>query len=66
MRIRVNAMNSGAETKHVIFACPVTNKNVQHRFEATAHDYESVNCLACDRVHFINVRNGKVLGRDKG
>ncbi len=65
MRIRVNAMSSGAEARHVVFTCPVINKNVEHRFEATGHDYESVRCLACDGVHFINVRNGKVLGRDK-
>ena len=54
--------------KNLIFICPVTNQNVQHRFEnASDHpsDYESVTCLACDGLHFVNLRTGKVLRRDK-
>lgn len=50
--------------RNLIFVCPVTNQNVQHRFEARLdHEYESVTCLA--GIHFIN-RTGKVLRRDKG
>jgi hypothetical protein len=53
-------------TRNFIFVCPVTNQNVQHRFEARMdHEYESVACLACAGVHFIN-RTGKGLRRDKG
>lgn len=53
-------------TRILIFTCPATNQNVQHRFEAISdHDYESLKCLSCAGVHFINPRTGKVLGRDK-
>jgi hypothetical protein len=57
----------GNGTRNLIFACPVTDLNVQHRFEARSggdHDYESVTCLACGGVHFINRSTGKVLRRD--
>ena len=51
--------------KNLIFTCPVTNRNVQHRFEeAPDHDYESVPCLACDGIHFIDVKTGKAVKRD--
>lgn len=51
---------------NVIFTCPVTKKNVQHRFEGPLpdHDYESVTCLACDGLHFINLKTGKAVKRD--
>lgn len=52
--------------RNLIFTCPVTDQNVQHRVEAISdHDYESVSCLACARVHFVNLKTGKVLRRDK-
>jgi len=52
--------------RNLIFTCPVTKQNVQHRFEATSdQDYESVTCLACTGIHFINPRTGKVLRRDR-
>ncbi len=52
--------------RNIIFTCPLTSQNVQHRFEATSdHDYESVTCLACAGVHFIDLRTGKMLRRDK-
>lgn len=52
--------------RNLIFTCPVTNQNVQHRFEATSdQDYESVTCLACTRIHFINLKTGKVLRRER-
>ena len=56
------------EIRHLIFICPVTNQNVQHRIEVTPSDYnyESVTCLACAGVHFVNLKTGKVLTRDKG
>jgi hypothetical protein len=57
--------NPRGGTRNVIFVCPVTKQNVQHRFEARVdHDYESVTCLACAGVHFIN-KTGKLLGRDR-
>ncbi len=52
--------------RNLIFTCPVTNQNVQHRFEATPdQDYESVTCLACAGVHFIHRKTGKVLRRER-
>ena len=52
--------------KNLIFTCPVTNQHVQHRVESTSdQDYESVTCLACTGVHFINLKTGKLLKRDR-
>lgn len=53
---------------HIIFKCPRTGMNVQHRLaEGVAPDdpqcsYETVVCQACSRIHFINRSNGKLLG----
>ena len=54
--------------KNILFTCPVTNQNVQHRIKLAPdhdHNYESVRCLACAGIHFINLETGKVLRRDK-
>ena len=54
--------------KNILFTCPVTNQNVQHRIELASDrddDYESVRCLACAGIHFIHLKTGKVLRRDK-
>jgi hypothetical protein len=53
--------------KNILFTCPVTNQNVQHRIKVSDHDddYESVSCLACAGVHFIQLKTGKVLRRGK-
>jgi RNase P subunit RPR2 len=51
--------------KNLIFTCPVTGQNVQYRLEGPLdHDYESVACLACDGVHFIDLKTGKAPNRD--
>ena len=53
---------------HIIFKCPRTGMNVQHRLadQIAADDpqgsYETVVCQACSRLHFINRSNGKLLG----
>jgi len=53
---------------HIIFKCPRTGMNVQHRLpdQAAADDrqgnYETVVCQACSRLHFINRSNGRLLG----
>jgi len=54
---------------HVLFRCPNTGANVQHslddapsEFERPHHEYESVTCLACTRLHFVNRLTGKLLG----
>jgi hypothetical protein len=51
----------------VLFDCPQTGQKVQGMLAeqvAGADDsrYESVSCLACSGVHFIDRLNGKVLG----
>jgi hypothetical protein len=49
-----------------LYRCPTTGFQVQGW--ATDDDpengehYESVICLACGRVHFVNPKTGRVLG----
>jgi len=52
---------------NLIFKCPRTGMNVQHWLdEAKAGDpsssYETVECHACTRLHFINRRTRKLVG----
>jgi hypothetical protein len=62
----MNDTSQNGGVRNLLFSCPVTHQNVQHRFEATSdHDYESVTCLACAGVHFVNLRTGQVLKRSK-
>ena len=49
----------------IIFKCPQTNMNVQHWLvdePASAGEYKSVVCQACNRLHFIHSASGKLLG----
>ena len=51
----------------VLFDCPQTGQKVQgllaEQISGTNETrYESVSCLACSGVHFIDPVNGKVLG----
>jgi hypothetical protein len=53
---------------NVIFKCPQTGLNVQHWLDETEPDdrasaSETVVCAACNRLHFINRMNGKLLGQ---
>lgn len=50
--------------KHLIFTCPKTKEKVQHRYDTAHDDYESVECLSCTGVHFVNLKTGKVLGQN--
>lgn len=52
----------------LVFRCPTTGQKVQGWI---AHDgsssggndtYETVTCLACRKVHLINLKTGKTLG----
>ena len=49
-----------------LYRCPNTGQNVQgwSADEVTDDDnsYQSFLCLACTRVHLINLKTGKVLG----
>jgi hypothetical protein len=60
----------------LLFTCPVTRMNVQHKLDEGEHvsesedvsetEYEVVTCPACARLHFINRKTGKLLGHDEG
>jgi hypothetical protein len=51
-----------------IYRCPTMGLKVQGWFaDEVAHDedaYETMTCLACNRVHLVNRATGKVLGND--
>jgi hypothetical protein len=55
----------------IIFRCPQTDMEVQtlcinrERMRAGGRAYETVNCSACTRLHFIDKFTGKALGQDK-
>ena len=49
-----------------LYRCPATGQTVQgwSAEEVTDDDttYESVACVACTQMHFVNPKTGKVLG----
>jgi hypothetical protein len=52
---------------NIIFKCPHTGLNVQHWLddpepEGPSAAYDTVVCHACNRIHFINRSNGRLLG----
>ena len=54
----------------VLFHCPQTGHKVQglvaeRAFGASPGDYETVSCIACSGVHFINAQTGAVLGMSR-
>jgi hypothetical protein len=51
----------------ILFDCPQTGQKVQALIAEEAFDrdepgYETVSCLACSGVHFVDPVRGKVLG----
>jgi len=53
----------------VVFTCPQTGLNVQHRLEsdgAPDNEFVSVACPACGVLHMINRKTGKLLGSKTG
>lgn len=52
--------------RQIVFKCPQTGLNVQHRLTAEPGDapdtHISVSCPACTRLHLINRATGKLLG----
>ena len=51
----------------ILFDCPQTGQKVQgllaeEAFGTGDEQYETVSCLACSGVHFIDRAHGKVLG----
>jgi hypothetical protein len=53
---------------HVIFTCPTTGMNVQHWSDedddVRENEYEGIICPACTSLHFLNRKNGKLLGQE--
>ncbi|GGI29634.1 hypothetical protein GCM10010987_55450 [Bradyrhizobium guangdongense] len=54
--------------RNILFKCPRTGMNVQHRLSGPSADISeagnshlSVTCLACGSVHFVNSATGKLL-----
>lgn len=54
--------------RQIVFRCPQTGMNVQHRLsnEPTDRTHESVSCPACTRLHLIDRASGKPLGERRG
>jgi hypothetical protein len=54
--------------RHIIFKCPRTGMNVQHRLDEVIAEksdaYKSVDCPACTLVHFIHRQTGKLFGEE--
>jgi hypothetical protein len=50
--------------RHILFKCPQTGMNVQHRLEDGPGDrtHVSVACPACTRLHLIDTSTGRLLG----
>ena len=49
-----------------LYSCPNTGQTVQGFVaeEVPNNTYESVTCLACRQLHFVNPTTGKVLGEN--
>jgi hypothetical protein len=51
-----------------LYRCPNTGYRVQGFVADDTSDdgerYEAVSCIACDRLHYVNPKTGKVLGED--
>ncbi|MBR0711739.1 hypothetical protein [Bradyrhizobium sp. CCBAU 45389] len=50
--------------RHILFKCPQTGMNVQHRLDDAPADrtHVSVACPACTRLHLIDRSTGRLLG----
>jgi len=54
--------------RQILFKCPRTGMNVQHRIEEDRPDglpgntHVPVRCPACMALHFVNTTTGKLLG----
>ncbi|WP_194390875.1 hypothetical protein [Bradyrhizobium sp. CCBAU 51765] len=54
--------------RQIVFKCPQTGLNVQHRLtdEPSDRTHVSVSCPACTRLHLIERSTGKLLGDRRG
>jgi hypothetical protein len=56
----------------VVFRCPITGSSVEilltppdRSGEAGNRYYKSLSCPSCTRLHYINVKTGKLLGYER-
>jgi hypothetical protein len=54
----------------VIYQCPTTGQKVQTWFSDDGSEddddtYETVTCMACQRVHLVSPRTGKTVGGEE-
>jgi hypothetical protein len=47
-----------------LYRCPNTGQNVQGWSADEDDTYQSFQCIACTRVHLVNLKTGKVLGEE--
>jgi hypothetical protein len=47
-----------------LYRCPNTGQNVQGWSADEDDPYQSFQCIACTRVHLVNLKTGKVLGEE--
>ncbi len=54
--------------RQILFKCPQTGMNVQHRLgdEPADRTHVSVHCPACTRLHLIDRATGKLAGERHG
>jgi hypothetical protein len=52
-----------------VFKCPNVGCQVQASFPELPEDatavYQSVQCIACDRTHMVNIKTGQLFGEDE-
>jgi len=52
-----------------LFTCPFAGRKVQHWLDddedASETEYEAITCKACGRLHLINRKSGRLLGKEE-
>ena len=50
-----------------VFRCPASGFNVQHQMDddpdIAENEYVGIMCLACAKMHLLNLKTGKLLGQ---
>ena len=70
LKYKVADLDQVLAWRHVSFFAPHTGQRVQGWFaddgsENGGDTYQGVTCLACNQLHMVNPRTGKVLGADE-
>jgi hypothetical protein len=49
----------------ILYRCPITSQREQNFVakEILDDEYVQITCTACRRVHYVNPKSGRVLGR---